>query len=313
MLIVIAIIGVLLALLLSAVQRVRESASRTACQNNLKQLGLAFHHYHESRGYLPDGGKNGCDSPRHPNLTASNCDSNFTPNYVSGVYNYPGTPSPITRVEWSWPYHILPYIDEDALYKVASNSTLGTAVVKTYVCPTRRSYVPISGRTRGDYAGNAGTATDGSNGTLIRQGTYQLRLDDVTDGLSNTLMIGERRMKLAFLNGPTFTYDNNESFFYPGWDSEIYRRPIREVHDAPSVTSLGPNRDYGTAVTSWTDNPSNTDPYSGLYQFGSSHVGGINAAMGDGSVRIIRYSPDPTVFLNVCLRNDATAFSLDDL
>src|SRR5688572_12231281 len=101
LMVVIAIIAILIGLLLPAVQKVREAAARTQCQNHLKQIALAFHSYHDVTGKFPDGGKNGADPPvSNPSLTTS----------------------PNGRPEWSWTYYILPFIEQDNVFKTTSNA-----------------------------------------------------------------------------------------------------------------------------------------------------------------------------------------------
>src|SRR4051812_37635726 len=200
LLVVIAIIAVLIGLLLPAVQKVREAAARTQCTNNLKQMGLAFHAYHDSLGCFPDGGKNGADPP---------------------VSNAAATTSPSGRAEWSWTWQILPYIEQTALYQLANTSANNTLIsktpVKTYYCPSRRAAQVYNGLAKTDYAGNGGT---GSNGVLVRMGTAKIGIKDITDGTSNTLMLGEKRLKLGKFG---VSYDDNEACYSPGWDSEMVR------------------------------------------------------------------------------------------
>src|SRR5947209_414492 len=122
-LVVIAIIGTLIGLLLPAVQKIREAASRTACLNNLKQLGLAFHHHHDVHGFFPTGG-----------------DSWTTP----PVYNS-GVPATGKKQKAGWGFQVLPFIEADNVYKGGgAPANLGKILVaigtpnKTFFCPTRR-------------------------------------------------------------------------------------------------------------------------------------------------------------------------------
>jgi len=289
LLVVIAIIAILIGLLIPAVQKVREAAARTQCANNLKQIGLAWHTYHDVYARLPDGGKNICDTP----IAASALVNCTTPPASNPDY---GCCGPLNRDEWSWSYQILPFIEQDNVYKNTNNTTVFRSVIKTYYCPSRRAAELYGNEAKGDYAGNAGT--NQTNGMLIRKGAGVVRLGDVIDGLSNTLMVSEKRLKLGLLGQ---TYDDNEPFVAPGWDSEIYRVAI-------GGSTAGPNRDLRR-----NDPNTSVDPLSGFSDFGSSHPYGVNALLGDCSVRTIRYNPDPVMFRRICQRNDAMLLNSDSL
>ena len=281
LLVVIAIIAVLIGLLLPAVQKVREAASRMQCQNNLKQMGLALHNHHDSYGYLPRGSSDG------PSKTCCNADD---------------------RRGWTWMYSILPFIEQDNLYKNPSNSLIYKTPVKILFCPSRRAPGIYGSSAKSDYAGNAGRyiSDHGRYGVFVRtfasipssNPVYQTRrLLDVTDGLSNTIAIGEKQ-----LNPKNFGHDggDNESWVNSGWDEDNIR--------------------MGTTLID-----SNGQPHGGVYPdsqepayppttwpkcFGSSHAAGANFVLCDGSVRLIPFSVDRTVFQNACLINDGQATTL---
>jgi prepilin-type N-terminal cleavage/methylation domain-containing protein len=209
LLVVIAIIAILIGLLLPAIQKVRDAANRASCSNNLKQLGLAFHNYHDATGALPTGG-----------------DKRSGVRYVIG-----------------WPGLILPYFEEDnrcnqidaltpnALYVVMpwrllavphnGNSPLYTSPIKIFVCPGSElgSLSPDAWNTSNPdinavrqgalhYRANGGSPTLGLvQGTWSRHAWYttsgviypnsKVRLTDITDGTSNTLLAGETSSALG--------------------------------------------------------------------------------------------------------------------
>ncbi|MBN9119153.1 MAG: DUF1559 domain-containing protein [Planctomycetes bacterium] len=271
LLVVIAIIAILIGLLLPAVQKVREAAARVRCANNLKQIGLAFHNHHDAVGRFPYGGV------QVPFCGGSQADTAQT--------------TPQGREQsWSWAYNILPYIEQDNLYKNANSALVRSTPVKTYYCPSRRPVEAHNGTAKIDYAGNAGTASDGSNGVVMHTPLGALRLTDVTDGTNCTVLAGEKQMNRAAFGQST---DDNESYCTPGWngDWEVYR-----------VGSGQPAADYSRSGT--------TTP---THVFGSAHASGFNAAFCDGSVRFIRYTVSSTTWNRACVRNDNQVFNSSEL
>jgi prepilin-type N-terminal cleavage/methylation domain-containing protein len=271
LLVVIAIIAVLIGLLLPAVQQVREAAARIQCQNNLKQIGLAFHNHHDTLGAFPRGGTHlPFTYPNGADITATDL---------------------ATRVQsWSWAYFILPYVEQDNLYKTSDPLVAQNTPVKLYVCPSRRNADLQYGTAKIDYAGNAGDHYEGQNGLVMRTTRGVVRLTDVTDGTSNTVLVGERRLNRAMFGQ---SIDDNESFCTPGWnaDWEAYR-----------WGAATPAPDYST--------PGDNTPST---VFGSAHVTGFGCVFADGSVRFIRYSVPLTTWQRACVRNDGQPYNANDL
>ena len=304
LLVVIAIIAILIGLLLPAVQKVREAANRTKCQNNLKQIGLAFHSFHDARGYVPTAGSGDSGNP------------------------------PTDRRDWGWCWEIVPFIEQQALVNVTNNTTVRRTPVATFYCPSRRKpalYRGNPGNAKTDYAGNGGTSpgTPSStatvpamnNGFVVRaRGSQNLapyshiKLASVSDGVSNTLMVGEK-----FVNVTPDSDDSadNESCFGPGFGSVSETTGLMSGGDADiirgaiSVSSVRqlPQQDF-VIPNPTVDHPFGEDMN---YLFGSRHPNGFHAAMGDGSVRVIRYSIDATTWVRVCQRDDGLVYSPDSL
>ncbi len=292
LLVVIAIIAVLIGLLLPAVQKVREAANRITCANNLKQIGLAFQMHIDVTKCLPTGG----DGYR-VDRTKQN-----------------GAPADYQTQHWAWGYQILPFIEQTNLFNNPDDQLVSGTPLKLYFCPTRRPPAALSGgswaqhtypRAMTDYAGNAGTSNlgndgagiygNGNDGLVIRLGyTTFVRIADIKDGTSNTMMVGEKHMNLTFVITRTQPDDNDG--YVGGFQDDV----VRWGAFPPVPDKMKPEYDWGT-IHPW------------IFQFGASHPGGLQAVFADGAVHLIRYSVDPVVFKRVCSRNDGQVFSLEDL
>ncbi len=289
LLVVIAIIAILIGLLLPAVQKVREAAARASCTNNLKQIGLAFHNYHDSLRQFPNAGSDGPTGGTPP-ATAPCCNG--------GSY----------RPAWTWLFQITPYLEQSNVYNATSDTVVGQTAIKNYYCPSRRppSTYGTGSTARADYAGNGGRdmAGEGSEGMLRRQWRFEpaftakpvgapieqtLTMSGVTDGLSNTIMVGEKQCHQTVLGT---SGGDNESWNNSGWDQDHVRFGV----EVPEPDSKHP--DAGQA-TFWS------------VKFGGPHPGVFVAAMGDGSVRTIRYGIDAANWMRICLVNDGEVISTD--
>jgi prepilin-type N-terminal cleavage/methylation domain-containing protein/prepilin-type processing-associated H-X9-DG protein len=258
LLVVIAIIAVLLGLLLPAVQKVRAAAARIQCGNNLKQIGLACHNYHDTRQALPPG------------------------YYATAAYpdTYPG---------WGWGAFLLPYLEQDTLYRqIDLNSSVASspaarAKVALYLCPadtppltpfvlTDATGAPAATAAPSSYAATVGPDADEADafeGSGVFYRNSHTRLTDIIDGTSQTVMIGDR-----------------------AW---VQTQGIWAGAPSGAVTRAGPRNPWANATASAAvlvlvhNNFINirTDADGGLDDFSSNHTGGANLLFADGSVHFL--------------------------
>lgn len=270
LLVVIAIIAILIALLLPAVQQAREAARRTQCKNNLKQIGLAFHNYHDNFKALPDGGTDF-------DTTNSVCNRCCSAN---------------NRGEWNWMYQIMPQIEQSNLYMSTSDTTIYQTPIGIYYCPSRRSPAMYGSSAKSDYAGNSGDGMDAKNGAMIeRTCVASIGLTNITDGTTNTLLVGEKQTNVKNFGG---SGGDNEPYVNSGWDQDEIRWGA--LNNVPQHDSQHP----AEPPAFWSG------------RFGSSHAGAFNGLMADGSVRSFSYNIDAEQFRRACVRNDGLVVSLGD-
>ena len=264
LLVVIAIIAILIALLLPAVQQAREAARRSQCKNNLKQLGLALHNYHDVYRTFPPG-------------------------YVTRNLGMPMNSSP----GFAWGTMLLPYLDQAPLFNHLNfsedahdghNIEHGQEILAAFQCPSdtgtnvfttdpANDGIQIT-LAKSNYAGMYGYGKismmpDVGNGILYRNSSVKMR--DLTDGSSNTFAIGKRNFDL----GRTTWY--------------------------AAIDGYAPNAGMGGMMTSMTEGPgalvlghvgqpmmhhtANNTPH--IVNYGSLHEGGVHFLLCDGSVRFV--------------------------
>ncbi len=258
LLVVIAIIAILIGLLLPAVQKVRETAARVQCQNNLKQIGVGCHNYHDANRCLPPG------------------------YLATAAY-------PDTTPGWGWAAFLLPYVEQEPLFKkldftrpVEQSPAIGT-MVGLFLCPADDvpdgpfALTDVGGGTVVQAAPSSYAATVGWDGDDVDDPTgsgvfyrnSRTRFTDITDGTSQTVMIGERAW--AQTHG-IWAGAPNAAITRPG-----IRNPWQNA-TAPAPCLVLVHNNFVNILT---------DSDGGLDDFSSKHSGGANVLFADGSVHFI--------------------------
>jgi prepilin-type N-terminal cleavage/methylation domain-containing protein/prepilin-type processing-associated H-X9-DG protein len=307
LLVVIAIIAILIGLLLPAVQKVREAAARLTCANNLKQVGLAMHSYHGVYSCFP------------PGYIDSNTSPSSTPDNDMG----PG---------WGWAAYLLPYLEQEPLFRqIDFKQTVGAGVnaqvsqkgLSVFRCPSdpfqqavpvydsnfatpiatvaHANYVACVGWEESFYAaggdpqpGPGDDSLSGLYGASGRGAFYRnsnITIAHVTDGLSNTIFVGERSGDHA----PVTWTGAVPGGRCPAWMADTPARP-----NSPPPGAAYDNADFGEAFVlshcNATHLPNADFPIYDPDTFYSRHTSGANFLLGDGSVRFITGGVNPTTY-----------------
>jgi len=368
LLVVIAIIGILIALLLPAVQKIREAAARMSCSNNLHQVGLAVHNFHDTFGYLP---------------TAGSADGR----------PYSGGPWPNANVGegTNWSVYLLPFIEQGNIYTkltftgdsgwtsnpppagssaVNNVAIAGNAVIKIYRCPSdpkpdlirndsdvrdstgnetilvsRNSYVAIAGAvnkldTAGQFLESRNTDTTSWDpafgitawGGMISPDYQKITFTNISDGLSNTMMISEQADQLKAVDQSGNIVNDQYSVTSTG--GGLFRGhsngQTNGQVNAPSPSMDARGQTYTTIryginqKTGWTCGMPQPKIGAGVCGGGagywnseganvplvSNHTGGVNALFGDGSVHFLGNNTDLFTLACLATRDDGNVFNL---
>jgi prepilin-type N-terminal cleavage/methylation domain-containing protein len=358
LLVVIAIIGVLIALLLPAIQAAREAARRTQCANNLRQMGIALQNHVTTYKVFPTGGN--VPNPR-------------IEDYTSGGTNNPGTPNATNKQGLGAFYQFLPFLEQNAVKGLTTQTQLQSTIIPLYNCPSRRSpikagnsevggqltdyataqpatdycgstpYVPLDAwpftgaspgfairsywcgngssgswgsdlETSANYGGvivrtpyritgcspgvlcASATATTPARGEIVPGFPTAVKPGQITDGLSNTLVISEKVVRSDLYDGNPPPGEegggqvSDDKGWADGWDPDSVR-----------FTGVPPISDDDTNVCR-NSNPAIRRTCIGfggsipVLFFGSAHHGGVNSVNADASGRFISFDVDHRVF-----------------
>jgi len=295
LLVVIAIIAILIALLVPAVQKVRESSNITQCKNQLKQMGLGFQTHIDVYKAFPSGGTSWTESDRK---------------MIHGV------PADYKSQSWGWMYQILPYVERNDLWAHKQEWEITATPVDLYICPSFRGpkIWPYSQagdstntmRAMNDYCANVGTDSGRYDGPIVPSKSYggpgSRKITDITDGTSNTLLVGEK-----FVNpfkAWTQSECNDDQGWVDGWDNDT-------ICDAAGNGGTV-NKDGVSVETPKQIAIKLGDVDECGFNFGSIHPASMNAVFCDGSVHSIAYDIDPTVWGRLCAINDGKQFNFND-
>jgi prepilin-type N-terminal cleavage/methylation domain-containing protein/prepilin-type processing-associated H-X9-DG protein len=327
LLVVISIIGVLVGLLLPAVQQAREAARKMQCANNMKQVGLAIQNYESS---------NGC-------IVSGYISSTVPLTYCPVLGNNPDPSTGDNGPGWGWLALLLPNLEQRPLYDsinfqlptwVAENATAVTIPLNVFVCPSANNpsptcpivgadmnLLPVANQyfARSNYQYNQGwndsgipatvnldDPVKGCNGPIYRNS--RIKFAEVRDGLSNTIVVGEKTPFLA---------DSSWVGIVPG-----YRHFAYNAFASAGTGGLGVNYDYASALLATHSGPSlyenpvvihpPNSPLGHTDEMYSLHPGGANVLLGDGSVHFIKESIHLRVWQSLCSRNGGEVVSADD-
>jgi len=323
LLVVIAIIAVLIALLLPAVQSAREAARRAQCVNNLKQMGIALHGYHDAIGCFPPASYSWS-----PWDVSNNCANQ---NRSHGLFTY-----------------ILPYVEQQAVHNAVNfnfavgisnagtqygvqpgfiQTTALSTFVSSYFCPSdslrtqdttgNDSFCPYS---PGSYGANCGTWDTihffacpsylETNGAFSRDFIY--RTADIVDGTSGTMFVGETS---RFINDPeTFFGFWNRVTSFSGRKFPTTNRPqgLGLATPRPNANLLVPDPPKILPIEAWLDPAQSPLAIeAGQFGFRSHHPGGLNFLFGDGAVKWIKNSINIQVYRNLSTRAGNEVVSAD--
>jgi prepilin-type processing-associated H-X9-DG protein/prepilin-type N-terminal cleavage/methylation domain-containing protein len=304
LLVVIAIIAILIGLLLPAVQKVREAAARMSCQNNLKQWGLAQHSYHDSNGFFPPGGLVGRDFGGSWNWSDWSDDRgtwivyslpfveqqalyNLFPQPPSRVYNSAGIarsqpgftdfrpkffrcPSDAWNTEWA----LCNYVGS-----LGPQCTIGPCGYDPYqaLCNQPGIGVPAS-------PDHGNTTDSGSIRGMYNRIGARINLAAVTDGTSNTIMIGE---------------------VLPEWHDHFWSGSWSHFNGGASHATTIVPINYRTDARAWCSPADRSfNNWNLSWGFKSRHTGGVNFVFADGSVRFVRENINMTAYVLMGCRND---------